>query len=185
MEIPSTGILLQNSRRGNPVLLNFILMGGRITEGLPRVGRAKRNCGLREVRNLSSPFLAQEDVSFLGYACAFCGLRGGIEAVRWLVFPVAHLATEIDLMNVTLHPDIEKFVADKVRTGQFSSAEQAVNELLSQLREQDELGPEDLAELRAEVDLGIAEADRGEFVEFTAEEVIAERRAVLAARRGQ
>jgi Arc/MetJ-type ribon-helix-helix transcriptional regulator len=48
-------------------------------------------------------------------------------------------------MNVTLHPDVEKFVADKVRTGQFSSAEQAVNELLSQLREQDALDPQDIA----------------------------------------
>ncbi len=85
-------------------------------------------------------------------------------------------------MNVTLYPDVEKFVADKVQTGQFSSVEQAVNELLSGLREQDGLTAEDVAQLRAAVDVGISEADRGEFVDFTAEEVIAERRAVLASR---
>lgn len=85
-------------------------------------------------------------------------------------------------MNVTLYPDVEKFVADKVQTGQFSSVEQAVNELLSGLREQDGLTAEDVAQLRAAVDVGISEADRGEFVDFTAEEVIAERCAVLASR---
>ena len=42
---------------------------------------------------------------------------------------------------------------------------------------------EEIDELRAEVDIGIAEADAGQFVEFTAERVIAERHAARAARK--
>ena len=88
-------------------------------------------------------------------------------------------------MTVTLRPNIEKFVGAKVDSGLFSSAEEAVNELLSQLQVQDELSLDEIAELRSAVDVGIAEADRGEFVEFTAKDVIAERRAAMAARGGK
>ena len=86
-------------------------------------------------------------------------------------------------MNVSLTPDVQEYVEQKVRTGQYASAEEAVNTLLALVREQEELSPEDIDELRAEVDIGIAEADRGEFVQFTAEEIIAERRSALAARK--
>jgi putative addiction module CopG family antidote len=85
-------------------------------------------------------------------------------------------------MNIRLQPDVEKYVGEKVKTGQYRSPEEAVNGLLSRVRDQEELSDEDIADLRAEADLGIAEADRGEFVEFTAEDVIAERRAAFAAR---
>ena len=40
---------------------------------------------------------------------------------------------------------------------------------------------EEIAELRTEVDLGIEDADQGRFVEFTAEQIIAEGRDRLAA----
>ncbi len=37
-------------------------------------------------------------------------------------------------MNVSLKPDVEKYVEDKVKTGQFASPEEAVNILLAQAR---------------------------------------------------
>lgn len=80
-------------------------------------------------------------------------------------------------MNIPLNSDVEKYVMEKVNTGQFATAEQAVNALLSQARLREEWTPEEIAELRAAVDSGIAQADRGEFVDFTAESVIAERHA--------
>jgi hypothetical protein len=43
-----------------------------------------------------------------------------------------------------------------------------------QSRRRKQLTPQDIRELRAELDKGIAEADRGEFVQFTAEDIIAE-----------
>jgi putative addiction module CopG family antidote len=80
------------------------------------------------------------------------------------------------VMKVELRSDIEQFVAKKVRSGQYRSTDEAVNALLAALMEQDRLTPEDIADLRAEVDPAIAEADRGEFVAFTAEDIISEGR---------
>ena len=78
-------------------------------------------------------------------------------------------------MNVSLSAEMEKFVAEKVRAGQYASADEAVNGLLSMLKGQEALSPEDVADLRAELDPAIGEADRGEFTEFTAEDIISKR----------
>ena len=87
-------------------------------------------------------------------------------------------------MTISLTPEIQQFVAEKVRSGQYKSADEAVNALLAMTMSQERLTPEDVAHLRRELDPAIAEADRGEFANFTAEEVIAERRAARAARKG-
>jgi len=80
-------------------------------------------------------------------------------------------------MNIPLNPDVEQFVIEKVKNGQYASAEQAVNTLLRQARQQEEWTPDEIAELRAAVDEGLSQANRGEFVQFNAEDVIAERHA--------
>jgi antitoxin ParD1/3/4 len=80
-------------------------------------------------------------------------------------------------MTISLHPDIERYVEAKVKSGEFASADDAVHALLMQARHREELGDDDIAALREELDVGIAEADRGEFVDFSAEDVIAQRRA--------
>jgi len=85
-------------------------------------------------------------------------------------------------MTVSLQPNVQQFIDEKVRAGQFASTEEAVNSLLEQVREQESLSPADIGELRAEVDVGCAQADRGEFVEFSAESVIAEQRKALGQR---
>ncbi len=86
-------------------------------------------------------------------------------------------------MDVQLKPELEKFVHEQVEQGRYDSVEDVVNAAVAQLQTETELSPEDIAELRAEVDIGIAEADRGEFVEFTAEDIIAERRAAFESRK--
>ena len=86
-------------------------------------------------------------------------------------------------MTISLRPELENYVAEKVRTGQYRSAEEAVNALLAMTMDQERLTPEDVAELRAALDPAIAEADRGEFVEFTAEQIIHEGRAGLPKKR--
>jgi antitoxin ParD1/3/4 len=80
-------------------------------------------------------------------------------------------------MSINLRPDIEQFLREKVEMGQFESIEEAANELLGWVSEDEKLTDEDIAELRREVQLGIDQADRGEFVEFTAEQIIAEKKA--------
>jgi putative addiction module CopG family antidote len=85
-------------------------------------------------------------------------------------------ARDID-MTIKLEPDVEKFVKEKVQRGDYTSAEEVVNSLLLQAQTQELLTPDDIDALRAELDIGIAEADQDDFVEFTAETIIAQRRA--------
>ncbi len=80
-------------------------------------------------------------------------------------------------MKVELRADILQFLREKVEKGQFESIEEAVNELLGLVREEETLTEEDIAELRREVQLGIEQADRGEFSPFTAEDIIRQEQA--------
>ena len=86
-------------------------------------------------------------------------------------------------MTVMLTPEMEQFVAEKVRAGVYRTADEAVNALLAMTREQERLTPEDVAELRLELDPAIAQADGRHFVEFSAEDVISEGRATLDKKR--
>ncbi len=67
-------------------------------------------------------------------------------------------------MNVSLTPELEKLVTQKVRTGMYQTASEVVREGLRLLRERDE----HLELLRREVRLGSAAIERGEFDEYTA-----------------
>lgn len=80
-------------------------------------------------------------------------------------------------MDVTLNSEARRFVEAKVKSGEYRSAADAVNGMLALVREQEDLTPQDIEELRAEIDAGIADADAGRFIEYTAETVIEERQA--------
>lgn len=85
-------------------------------------------------------------------------------------------------MDITLKPELAKFIEEEVRTGRYDSLDDAVNAAVAQLQTSRGLagnGPEGLL---AAIDEGLAEADRGEFVEFTADDVIRERRAAWEAK---
>ena len=79
-------------------------------------------------------------------------------------------------MDVLLKPELEKFVAEKVRTGQYADPSDLVNQALEVLKEQDELSPENEARLRREVQRGLDQLDRGQCASFDAESIIAEER---------
>jgi putative addiction module CopG family antidote len=86
-------------------------------------------------------------------------------------------------MTIALKPDVEKVVEQMVRCGEYGSADEAVNELLASMLRQPGESAEEISELRALVDEGIAELDRGEFAEFTAADIIAEGHAAHQARK--
>jgi antitoxin ParD1/3/4 len=88
-------------------------------------------------------------------------------------------------MNVLLKPELEKFVADKVKAGQYADASDMVNEALEMLKEQEEFTPEREQYLRREIQRGLDELNRGEFASFDAETIIAEKRRRLAGGNGQ
>jgi len=65
-------------------------------------------------------------------------------------------------MNVSLTPELEQLVSDKVKSGLYNSASEVVREALRLLNEQDALKAYRLQELRREIAVGIAQADRGD-----------------------
>ena len=71
-------------------------------------------------------------------------------------------------MNVSLSPELEHFVQEKVRAGQYQTVDDMISSALSILRQQEILSAEDIDELRREITLGIQQLDRGESASWDA-----------------
>ncbi len=71
-------------------------------------------------------------------------------------------------MNVSLTPELEKFIAEKVASGRYASASEVVREALRLLEERERSRAARLEEFNRELQARIDALDRGEFV--TAEE---------------
>ena len=69
-------------------------------------------------------------------------------------------------MNVSLTPELQRFVADKIKSGTYSSASEVVSDALRLLEEQDRTRGQRLTEFNDEVRERLASLDRGEFVEL-------------------
>lgn len=68
-------------------------------------------------------------------------------------------------MNVSLTPELDRFVADKVSSGRYTSASEVVREALRLLEQQDQTREARIEAFNKELDARIAAADRGEFVD--------------------
>ena len=68
-------------------------------------------------------------------------------------------------MNVNLGTVFDKFIAELLKTGLYQSQSEVVRDGLRLLKEREELKTLRLAELRREIAIGKAQADRGEFVD--------------------
>jgi antitoxin ParD1/3/4 len=71
-------------------------------------------------------------------------------------------------MNVSLTPELDKFVADKVASGRYASSSEVVRQALRLLEEQEQSRASRLEEFNRELQRRIDSADRGRLV--TAEE---------------
>ena len=67
-------------------------------------------------------------------------------------------------MNVSLTPELEEYLAQKVREGLYRSHSEVVRQALRLLREQDRMLEARLSELRSEVAVGLDQANRGELI---------------------
>ncbi|MBW4678031.1 MAG: type II toxin-antitoxin system ParD family antitoxin [Desmonostoc geniculatum HA4340-LM1] len=72
-------------------------------------------------------------------------------------------------MNVSLTPELEKWVQSKVESGMYTSASEVIREALRILKEQDTLKAIRLDQLRREIQLGI---DSGESTPLNIDEII-------------
>ncbi len=64
-------------------------------------------------------------------------------------------------MNVSLTPELEKFVSAKVESGRYNSASEVVREALRLLEEHDETRARQIAEFNEELVRRLAALDRG------------------------
>lgn len=70
-------------------------------------------------------------------------------------------------MVLALPDDLKKFVQNEVASGRFRSTEDVICEALRRLREHER----QLDELRADLQIGIDQLDRGEGIPFDAEDI--------------
>jgi antitoxin ParD1/3/4 len=75
-------------------------------------------------------------------------------------------------MNVSLTPELERYINEKVETGSYRSASEVVRESVRLLQRVEEDRAARLAALRRDINEGIAQLDRGEWVD--GEEAFAE-----------
>ena len=83
-------------------------------------------------------------------------------------------------MNIVLKPELEQFIADKVRAGQYANVDEIVNEALGVLKEQEEFSPQHEAYLRREINRGLDQLNAGQRADFSAAKIIAEERNRMA-----
>ena len=73
-------------------------------------------------------------------------------------------------MNVSLTPELENFVNEKVKSGLYNSASEVLRESLRLLKERDLLKEIQLSELRREIMLGVEQIRNGEYTEIKSPE---------------
>jgi antitoxin ParD1/3/4 len=80
-------------------------------------------------------------------------------------------------MNVSLTPQLEAFVQEKVASGLYTSVSEVIREALRLLEEQDRVKATKLEMLRKELQKGIDELDRGEGIPLDMEAIKKEAKA--------
>jgi antitoxin ParD1/3/4 len=68
-------------------------------------------------------------------------------------------------VNVSLTPELEQLISEKVQTGMYQTASEVVREGLRLLKDRDD------RQLRADIRSGFDSADRGEYTDYTASSI--------------
>ena len=84
--------------------------------------------------------------------------------------------------SITLRDEHEKLIQKALQSGRYLSESEVVAEALSEFQVHEEIRRAKFAELKAKIQFGIEELDRGETVEFDLEQFLAARHAEHAAR---
>jgi antitoxin ParD1/3/4 len=77
-------------------------------------------------------------------------------------------------MNVSLTPELERLIQERVASGMYGNASEVVREALRMLFEKEVEKRRAMDELKHELDIGYQQILRGEVVETTVEEIFNE-----------
>ena len=69
-------------------------------------------------------------------------------------------------MTVTLRPELEQIINDRLASGRYPSPTEVIGDALRLLKERDELREQKLEELRRELQIGIDQIERGEYSSY-------------------
>jgi antitoxin ParD1/3/4 len=116
--------------------------------------------------------------------CALCrqlvssstsGMEGGdyCRCPKWTFLAIG---VKVEYMNVSLTPELNQFIAEKVKGGFYSSAIEVIREGLRLLKQYDEIQRVKLQQLRADIEKGIASLDGGKGKPLDIEAIKAEGR---------
>jgi antitoxin ParD1/3/4 len=85
-------------------------------------------------------------------------------------------------VNISLTPELEEYVEQKLKAGDYRDPSQVMNEALHLMKERDEERQRKLEDLRREIAIGLEQAERGESAPLDIEATIAEARRQRASR---
>ena len=68
-------------------------------------------------------------------------------------------------LNVSLTPELDEFISSKVASGRYQSASEVIRQGLRLLQEQEMTRQAQLDRLRAQINLGLDQANRGELLD--------------------
>ena len=84
-------------------------------------------------------------------------------------------------VNISLTPELDAFLQSRVESGRYQTTSEVVREALRLLQNQEKDREEGLKQLKAKLQRGVAQADRGELLE--ADAVFRELRQLIQERR--
>lgn len=73
-------------------------------------------------------------------------------------------------MNVSLTPELEKFIQRKVASKMYQTASEVVRQALRVLQREEEYDKARLAALRQDIQVGLDQLERGEYIEIKNEQ---------------
>ncbi|MGY6661633.1 MAG: type II toxin-antitoxin system ParD family antitoxin [Glycocaulis sp.] len=74
-------------------------------------------------------------------------------------------------MHISLTETLEKWVREKVESGLYSNASEVIREALRERIRAERTEAEDIEALRAQIDVGLQQAERGELLDWTMADV--------------
>ena len=80
-------------------------------------------------------------------------------------------------MNISLNPNLEEFINQKVQQGYYNSASEVVRDALRLLIEKDTLFKQQIQKLKQEIELGLNQLSEGQSIE--GEKVFKELKALI------